>query len=86
MGMLKVKSYVTGQDVYAALGKHLGYASRALINKNARALVEQGLVSEFAWPVKGSPPGDQRELLTDLGGDLLRRVERYDAFKTRPKS
>lgn len=84
MAMLKVKSFVTGNDVISALGKHLGYGSRALIDKNIKVLIEHGLISEFSWKaMQGPAPGQHRELLTDLGAELLRRIEGYEGFKRR---
>jgi hypothetical protein len=73
--------YAVGDDLLASISKHLGYRSDTLLNKNMSVLLNQHLVSEINWENRGGAKGERKELLTDLGVELAKRVRIYNEFK-----
>jgi len=81
---LKVRSYVVGEGtVMQSLTRELGYNSHALVRRNVTALLRQSLVDEEAWTNRGGNLRTQKQLLTDLGMALLKRIDKYNEFKDR---
>lgn len=79
---LKLRSYRTGgTDVMDLLAKELGYKTNALVDKNVEALLNNGLIVRATWKHRLGATGEYRELLTDLAMALVRRIEKYNAFK-----
>ncbi len=78
---LRQRTYIVGQDgVSNALARQIGSIPTALIDRNAVALVQQNLVIP-TWIDGSGNHGTQKALLTDLGEELLNRVEKYNRFK-----
>jgi hypothetical protein len=84
--VLKVPSYKVGDNLMGSLAKELDYSANALVQKNMRALLAEGLVSKYTWESRINHPGlrgQGTQLLTDFGISLLKRVEKYNEFKDR---
>jgi hypothetical protein len=79
---LKVREYTVGQGyvVSAVLAKEIGNTPQALIGRNAAALVQQSLVVQ-TWNDMSGTGGLHKPLLTDLGVELMSRIEKYNEFK-----
>lgn len=79
---LKARSYTIERNgnVLATLAKEIGDAPQALIIRNAAVLVQQSLITS-AWNDMSGTVGNKKPLLTDLALELLKRIEKYDAFK-----
>lgn len=84
--VLKVPSYPAGYDLMGSLAKELGYNANALVQKNMRALLAEGLVAKRSWEDPSGPAGQEKQLLTDFGFALLKRIKSYDEFKDRSRS
>jgi hypothetical protein len=79
---LKVGSYrfAKGLNVVETLAEAIGNTPQALISRNAEALLQQSLIMP-GWSDTAGTTGNKKPLLTDLGLELLKRIEKYDAFK-----
>jgi hypothetical protein len=81
LAFMKRRFATVGKDLFEELASDLGYLSRALVQRNAKMLVERSLVQETWIDLSGSP-GQKKRLLTDLGELLVaERVEKYNSFK-----
>jgi hypothetical protein len=79
---LKLRSYTVGEGitVQERLAKEIGNTPQALISRNALALVQQSLIQP-GWSDMAGTAGNKKPLLTDLAQELLKRIEKYEAFK-----
>jgi predicted transcriptional regulator len=73
-----------GRDYIGSLSKELGHDSRALVERNVKALLEANLVESNTWENLGGTVGQVKQILTDLGMALRTRTEKYNKFKARP--
>lgn len=82
---LKVKVYTVGYNgnLMDILAKELGYSSQALVYRNIEALLTQELIDRSTWKNLGGTVGEKKQLLTDLGVALAKRIDKYNEFKAR---
>jgi hypothetical protein len=81
--LIKMGFYQVGDDLIASVSKELGYRSESLVNKNIQSLFKHSLIDKTNWENRGGTGRQRKELLTDLGMELAKRVRTYGEFKER---
>ena len=86
--LMKLHAYTVEMNgnLVARIGEELGHNTYTLIHRQVKALLDNGLIDKQAWMQPGGPVGSRKELLTDLGEALLKRVDAYKDFKTNQNS
>src|SRR5579872_1456739 len=81
IGLLKLRSYKIGDDLMGSIAKELGYRADALVMTNIQTLIACGLVDQDGWSNQSGTVGNRKQLVTDLGIALLKRIQKYNEFK-----